>query len=978
MDEGELFHDSDSSGDRPGGYDSKPGSSSGEDLWLPDDTEKLLSVLSKVYGSVFSIHMGMKRMVVPKGYNTVKDALVNHANEFGERAFVPIFNKLDNGMGVDSLVTPQSQNLSSTYVDASPSMSSEVRVDNYDSNGSKLIMKNPEILLHRLDVVFCRMLKFYIQRATKDIRKTDSLFMTLDSHKKWSTVLLKGGVLFANDPRHINGIKWENSYLSSQSLEKLSDLGFVPVECIFVKLDSSRLMLAKVYGPVFSVRMGTTKMIVLAGYQAVKSALVNNAEEFGERKNSRLFQDLDKGFALRNYYIALKKRLGLPGLECFLSYWNKTLILRDNLVSRISFHVDFNFRAGLNCALSLNSTMELGLSAATYIVVALTFLYILNLIRTWKNGEKYLPGPRALPLIGNIHIVNLTKPQFTFMELAKKYGPVFRVQMGPKKVVVLAGYEAVKDALVNYAEEFEGRGMDKIFEDIDNNLAPCPMNSPLTKHLCVSHRVPGDTPGVEFISKKLFNSFWTSSSTLWSSNSESLRRQDQLLGATERPLKLHCLLGLLGFVKLVGIKLKNHMDTMANCLPRSQASDTSILVLTGKAKAHHMSMAGSVQNNPHYRLSFSSGKNWRVMRRFTLTALRDFGMGKSSVEQKVIDECAYIIQSFQSFKGKPFDDHIFLKSAVANIIVSILLGHRIDYEDPQLPRLLNFVTNINRCIGSPTIVVYNMFPCLRFLPGAHKTVLKHINELKEFIMKTFVKHMRNLDENDQRSFIDAYLVKQKEEANHPDSFFHQENLICLIRSLFTAGVETTSVTLQWGLLLMMNYPDIQAKIQEEISSVIGFSQPMYSHRTQMPYTNAVIHEIQRFADIVPLGLPHETTKDVTFKGYFLPKGTYIIPLLTSVLRDKTQFERPDEFYPNHFLDSEGNFLKKDAFMPFSAGRRVCVGETLARMELFIYFTSLLQKFTIHCPPGVSSFDLKPGAGFVKMPKKHTICAVPRF
>ncbi|NWI70083.1 CP2K1 protein, partial [Todus mexicanus] len=110
------------------------------------------------------------------------------------------------------------------------------------------------------------------------------------------------------------------------------------------------------------------------------------------------------------------------------------------------------------------------------------------------------------------------------------------------------------------------------------------------------------------------------------------------------------------------------------------------------------------------------------------------------------------------------------------------------------------------------------------------------------------------------------------------------------------------------------------------------------------YTDAVVHEIQRFANIVPMSLPHETTEDVTLKGYFIPKGTYIIPLLASVLQDKSQWEKPDIFYPEHFLDSEGKFVKKDAFMPFSAGRRICAGETLAKMELFLFFTSLLQRF----------------------------------
>uniref|UniRef100_A0A8B9SH94 Cytochrome P450 2K1 n=2 Tax=Anatinae TaxID=2068716 RepID=A0A8B9SH94_ANAPL len=147
----------------------------------------------------------------------------------------------------------------------------------------------------------------------------------------------------------------------------------------------------------------------------------------------------------------------------------------------------------------------------------------------------------------------------------------------------------------------------------------------------------------------------------------------------------------------------------------------------------------------------------------------------------------------------------------------------------------------------------------------------------------------------------------------------------------------------------------------------------------MPYTDAVIHEVQRFASILPLDLPHETTTDVILKDYFIPKGTYIIPLLISVLQDKSQWEKPEMFYPEHFLDSKGKFVKKDAFMPFSAGRRICAGETLAKMELFLFFTSLLQRFTFHPPPGVSAsdLDLNPAISFNIIPKPYKICAVAR-
>uniref|UniRef100_A0A8C5MWS1 Cytochrome P450 n=1 Tax=Leptobrachium leishanense TaxID=445787 RepID=A0A8C5MWS1_9ANUR len=191
-------------------------------------------------------------------------------------------------------------------------------------------------------------------------------------------------------------------------------------------------------------------------------------------------------------------------------------------------------------------------------------------------------------------------------------------------------------------------------------------------------------------------------------------------------------------------------------------------------------------------------------------------------------------------------------------------------------------------------------------------------------------------------------------------------------------METTSTTLRWGILMMIKYPEIQEKVQAEIAQTVGLTQPNYSHREQMPYTNAVIHEIQRFGDILPMVVPHEVTKDVDFKGYFIPKGTRVIPLLSSVLRDKTKFKYPDEFNPNNFLDSEGNFVKNEAFMPFGAGRRICVGETLAKMELFIYFTSLIQRFTFCLPPGADDVNLCAPGGFTNAPPAQTICATSRY
>ncbi|XP_029451953.1 cytochrome P450 2K4-like [Rhinatrema bivittatum] len=478
----------------------------------------------------------------------------------------------------------------------------------------------------------------------------------------------------------------------------------------------------------------------------------------------------------------------------------------------------------------------------------LTLIFMLWLKSGWDSTYKnFPPGPNPLPLIGNLHILDLKRPSKTLIELSKKYGSVFSFQMGLKKVIVLTGYQTVVDALVHNADQFAERPVIPIFEIISN----------------------------------------------------------------------------------------------------------------GKG------------------IIFAHDENWKVMRRFTITTLRDFGMGKRTIEDKIIEESESLIECFKSHKGDPFDNIMIINAAVSNIIVSITIGHRFQYEDSTFLRLISLINENMRLAGSPTVMLYNLYPVLGFLPGNHKTILQNTKELNAFVKATFVEHLKQLDKNDQRSLIDTFLVKQQEEKSNPQSYFHDENLTKVITNLFTAGSETTSTTLRWGLLLMMKYPLIQKKVQEEIAKVIGSAQPRTEHQKQMPYTDAVIHEVQRVANILPMSLPRETTVDVNFKGHVIPKGSYIIPLLESVLHDKTQFENPEEFYPQHFLDSEGKFLKKEAFMPFSAGRRICLGETLAKMELFLFFTSLLQEFTFCPPPGVTHVDLTPQVGFTTCPKPYMICAMQR-
>ncbi|CAD5227257.1 unnamed protein product [Bursaphelenchus xylophilus] len=385
------------------------------------------------------------------------------------------------------------------------------------------------------------------------------------------------------------------------------------------------------------------------------------------------------------------------------------------------------------------------------------------------------------------------------------------------------------------------------------------------------------------------------------------------------------------------------------------------------------------------------GEFWKNQRRFSLHTFRNFGLGKNLMEERVIEECDSMFERIEKQRkgGNPLIslvDHVDI--AVGSIINNLLFGYR--YNENNLSEFFDLkerATIATTMAGTPPAMIcrpnpdrFKNWPILGNILATAKKTSIHLLDFFKIRIQDHVEELKNVDlsELEPTDFVAAFLKERHRlDSIGEEHFFSDQQLLTLVFDLWVAGQETTSNTIGWALGYLVHHPEVQRKAQEELDRVIGSDRTItMSDRPDLQYMQALCNEVQRIANMVPLNIIHATSADVVVDGYHLKKGTAITPLIGIVLYDEKIFPDPMKFKPERFLDKDGKVKRVDEFIPFSVGKRQCLGEGLARMEIFLVVANLLNKYTLL--PGKEMPDLKRRHGVTVHIRNFECRVEPRF
>ncbi|KAI0451045.1 cytochrome protein [Xylaria acuta] len=309
-----------------------------------------------------------------------------------------------------------------------------------------------------------------------------------------------------------------------------------------------------------------------------------------------------------------------------------------------------------------------------------------------------------------------------------------------------------------------------------------------------------------------------------------------------------------------------------------------------------------------------------------------------------------------------FLNHI--RTEAGAIILKIIYGYTVEPNEPDpLVDLIDEAMEQFAASTTPGIWWVDIITALKYMPGWmpgtgwKKIGMKWRATLKEITERPLLFAQQRLANGySEKSFVTDFHKSRGDTISPED----HEVLKYVAMSMYAGGGDTTVNTITSFFSAMTLFPEVQRKAQEEIDRVIGTSRlPTFSDRESLPYINAIVTEAWRWHTVVPMALPHATTAEDIVDGFYIPKGSLVIPNIWWFTHDPAVYPNPSEFNPSRYLGPDP--APDPAKHIFGYGRRICPGRYLAYSSVWLTIAQSLAVFNIGKGLDESGHEIEPTA-----------------
>ncbi|KAI0291302.1 cytochrome P450 [Russula brevipes] len=338
-------------------------------------------------------------------------------------------------------------------------------------------------------------------------------------------------------------------------------------------------------------------------------------------------------------------------------------------------------------------------------------------------------------------------------------------------------------------------------------------------------------------------------------------------------------------------------------------------------------MSSDLKWTGHYPFC-RNGERWRKNRNLLERSLRP---GVTTSYRRMIEEktCKFLGQLL--ITPKDFRAHIDLLQA--KIIMSLTYGYELKENDDILVPVQKTSEIMSRVV-LPGAALVNHLPFLRHTPSwipwfKYESIARICKDLGQRMMNEPIDFVRNaMREGTAVSSLASEHLQQAE--------------------TLSAGSDTVVSSMSSLFLALTLYPEVQKRAQAELDSVISRDRlPIFEDKQRLPYIEAICKELTRWQMVTPMGVPHASTKDDIYKGFFIPKGSLVMANAWAVLHNPDLYPDPERFKPERFLNKGGAFQDDPTIsLAYGVGRRICPGRHLVEAILFVFVSSVLSVFHV--------------------------------